>query len=113
MAMAADTGNGNGNSNGTGRLRGDMDNHKPSSRDTYITQTYTALQIIYVCVSATGHMCVFCTPCSRWEGAVRGCMCVPTHSMHLFSWTHTPGEDAPDTAQGRTTTGYCEIYEPF
>lgn len=45
MAMAADTDTdtdtGNGNGNGTSRPRGDMDNHKPSSRDTYITYIHT------------------------------------------------------------------------
>lgn len=64
MAMAADTDTGNGNGNGTGRPRGDMDNHKPSSRDTYITYIHSVVEIlcVCVCVSATTqiamHVCV-------------------------------------------------------
>lgn len=71
MAMAADTDTGTGNGNGTSRPRGDMDNHKPSSRDTYITYIHTlthrARDTVCVCVCICNypdsHARVCCTPC--------------------------------------------------
>lgn len=97
MAMAADTDTdtGNGNGNGTSRPRGDTDNHKPSSRDTYITyiHTHRGRDTVCVCVCICNypdsHARVCCTPCHRRCWGRGYCMWVPTHSMHLFSWTHT------------------------
>lgn len=81
MAMAADTDTdtdtGNGNGNGTSRPRGDMDNHKPSSRDTYITYIHTlthrARDTVCVSVSATTQIAMHvCVAHLAREGAVVG-----------------------------------------
>lgn len=124
MAMAADTDTdtdtdtGNGNGNGTSRPRGDMDNHKPSSRDTYITYVYTHTQIeveiLCVCV------CICNYPDSHarvlekvlWWGRGRYCMCVSTHSMHLFSWTHTELRVGRPRHTGRRR-GMAKFTSPF
>lgn len=77
MAMAADTDTDTGNGNDTSRPRGDMDNHKPSSRDTYITYIHTLsgrdTVCVCVCVSATTQIAMHvCVAHLAREGAVVG-----------------------------------------